>query len=452
MDVGVRTVCRRREPFHTLGVSCERARSTRLARPASQPSDPRRCDHDYALDLDVPSAWPLPEDVRVPNADELYYTVAALSLGVIPQLVVFTIVPAISTSRVGALLALALSIVIVGAGRTIMHRIHNMSIFKDHGRISIVGTPMRVREALSSLDLSTRTAPMLIEVDDIDTTLDVGSVGAVQLETIPWFASIVQARCHTIIFTEMVNPQLLPRILDVAARYHIRVAFAPPRIKRHAFSLSLETNGNQALIVATQLNACTPAARLTKRIMDMVLGSIAIIIFLPVMLACAIAIYVESGAPLFYRQQRVGMNGKCFDILKFRSMRVDAESEVGAVWVRKNDDRKTRVGAIIRRLSFDELPQFFNVLRGDMSLVGPRPERPVFVEEFRQILPRYNERNLVQPGITGWSHVMMRRLVTTSDMGERLEYDLRYIEQWSLWLDISILFKTAIEFLFQRAE
>lgn len=380
--------------------------------------------------------------------DELYYTVAALSLGALPQLVVFTIVPAISTSRVGVLLALALSIPIVGAGRTIMHRIHNMEIFKDHGRLSIVGTAARVREALTSLDLNPRATPMLIEVDDIDSTL-LGRNG--ELESIPWFASVVEARCHTIIFTEMLNPKFLPRVLDVAARYHIRVAFAPPRIKRHSFSLSLETSGNQALIIATQLNACTPAARLTKRIMDIVLGTMALGIFLPVMILCAIAIYLESGGPLLYRQRRVGMNGKHFDILKFRSMKMDAESQIGAVWVRENDDRRTRVGAIMRRLSFDELPQFFNVLRGDMSLVGPRPERPIFVEKFRQVLPRYDERNLVQPGITGWSHVMMRRLVTTDDIAERLQYDLRYIEQWSVWLDISILFKTAVEFLFQRA-
>lgn len=380
--------------------------------------------------------------------DELYYTVAALSLGALPQLVIFTIVPEISTSRVGVLLALSLSIPIVGAGRTIMHRIHNMEIFKDHGRFSIVGTPARVHEALTSLALNPRATPMLIEVDEIDDMLS-GCNG--DLESIPWFASVVQGRCHTIIFTEMVNPKFLPRILDVSARYHIRVAFAPPRIKRHAFSLSLETNGNQALIVATQLNACTPAARLTKRIMDVVLGTLAIVVFLPVMLMCTVAIYLESGGPILYRQRRVGMNGKCFDILKFRSMKVDAESQVGAVWVRENDDRRTRVGAIMRRLSFDELPQFFNVLRGDMSLVGPRPERPIFVEKFRQVFPRYDERNLVQPGITGWSHVMMRRLVTTDDMAQRLQYDLGYIEQWSVWLDISILFKTAVEFLFQRA-
>jgi exopolysaccharide biosynthesis polyprenyl glycosylphosphotransferase len=386
--------------------------------------------------------------------DELYYTVAALSLGVMPQLIVFSIVPAISTSRVGAVFALGLSIVLVGTGRALMHGLRSSLDFfgPNKSRIAIVGTGTRVREAVSSLDLSRGASPLLIEVDDLDATLTSSDRGdPVPLDSVEWFAKALQSRCDTLIFTEMMAPHLLPRLLDVAARYHMRVAFAPPRIKRHAFSLSIETSGSQALIVATQLNACTPTARLTKRIVDVIFATIALAIFLPVMVVCAIAIFLDSGRPLLYRQERVGMGGKRFNILKFRSMKVDAESEVGAVWVRENDDRRTRVGAIIRRLSFDELPQLFNVLRGEMSLVGPRPERPVFVEKFRQVLPRYDERHLVQPGITGWSHVQMRRLVKTSDMAERLEYDLRYLEQWSLWLDISILFKTAVEFLFQRA-
>ncbi|MGZ5701806.1 MAG: sugar transferase, partial [Burkholderiales bacterium] len=166
---------------------------------------------------------------------------------------------------------------------------------------------------------------------------------------------------------------------------------------------------------------------------------------------CAIAVYLESDGPILYRQERVGMDGKRFKMLKFRSMCLDAESDVGAVWVRENDDRRTRVGAVLRRLSFDELPQLFNVLRGDMSLVGPRPERPVFVESFRRILPRYDERHLVRPGITGWSQIHMRRLLQTSDVAEKLEYDLRYVEQWSIVLDVSVVFKTAVEFLFHRA-
>ena len=384
--------------------------------------------------------------------DELYYTVAALSLGVMPLLVVFTIFPQISTSRVGAMLALALSIVFVGAGRTAIHGVRRLGVFQKAHRIAVVGTAMRTREALTSLELANGAAPLVMEVDDIDSTITNGTPpynGSI--EHIDWFARAVEARCDTLIFTEMLRPELLPPILNVAARYRIRVAFAPPRIKRHSFSLSLETNGNQALIVASQLNACMPSARLTKRIMDIVFGSLALVVFAPIMLLCGIAVYLESGRPILFRQERVGMDGKPFNMLKFRSMRLDAESDVGAIWVRENDDRRTRVGAFIRRFSFDELPQLFNVLRGDMSLVGPRPERPVFVSSFRTMFQRYDERHLVRPGITGWSQMQMRRILETSDVAEKLDYDLRYVEQWSILLDVSILFKTAVEFLFHRA-
>jgi lipopolysaccharide/colanic/teichoic acid biosynthesis glycosyltransferase len=145
------------------------------------------------------------------------------------------------------------------------------------------------------------------------------------------------------------------------------------------------------------------------------------------------------------------MGGKAFRILKFRSMRRDAESTIGAVWATGNDPRKTRIGAFLRRFSIDELPQLFNVLRGDMSLVGPRPERPIFVDLFRTTLPRYDQRHLVRPGITGWSHVHMKRNVDMSAAGERLAYDLQYLENWSPYLDVAVLFQTLCEFLFHRA-
>jgi exopolysaccharide biosynthesis polyprenyl glycosylphosphotransferase len=382
--------------------------------------------------------------------DELYYTIAALSLGVMPQLIVFTIVPAISTSRMGAIFFLAASFVFVGAGRTVMHGVRNLRIFQRNHRIAVIGTGSRVHEALASLDVDAASSAIVMEVDDIDATLSQGALGDQTPDRIAWFSRAIESRCNTLVFTEMVDPRFLPSILDVAARYHMRVAFAPPRIKRYSFSLALETSGSQALIVARQLNACTPTARLKKRLLDVGLGVCATILFSPLMLLCAIAVYVDSGFPIIYRQERIGMHGKRFDILKFRSMRLDAENESGAVWVRENDDRRTRVGAILRTLSFDELPQLVNVLAGDMSLVGPRPERPVFVEKFRRLLPRYDERHLVPPGITGWSHIHMRRLVREDDIAERLDYDLRYVEQWTVWMDVSILLKTAVEFLFHR--
>jgi lipopolysaccharide/colanic/teichoic acid biosynthesis glycosyltransferase len=184
--------------------------------------------------------------------------------------------------------------------------------------------------------------------------------------------------------------------------------------------------------------------------MDVVLACLALAIFAPVMILAAIAVYLDSGSPILFKQERVGVGGRPFSIFKFRSMRLDAERD-GARWATDDDPRKTRVGGFIRRFSIDEMPQLFNVLRGEMSLVGPRPERQIFVDLFRSTLPRYDERHLVRPGITGWSHVHMRRNVETSAAGERLEYDLEYVENWSPFLDIAVLFQTLCEFVFHRA-
>jgi exopolysaccharide biosynthesis polyprenyl glycosylphosphotransferase len=186
-------------------------------------------------------------------------------------------------------------------------------------------------------------------------------------------------------------------------------------------------------------------------VLDIAVASAALIVVSPIMLLAACAIAIDSGRPIFFEQQRVGRNGRIFKVLKFRTMRANAEATTGPVWASAHDPRKTRLGSFLRRTSIDELPQIFNVLRGEMSLVGPRPERPVFVEEFRQQLPRYDERHLVRPGITGWSQVHMKRVLAVSDVAEKLSHDLFYIENWSFFMDVSIIVKTGAEFLFHRA-
>jgi Undecaprenyl-phosphate glucose phosphotransferase len=177
-----------------------------------------------------------------------------------------------------------------------------------------------------------------------------------------------------------------------------------------------------------------------KRAFDLVFGSIIILFAGPVMLATAFAVKVTSKGPLFYAQVRTGLDGRPFKILKFRSMRIDAEVN-GAKWATAGDDRTTPVGRFIRKYSLDELPQFINVLRGEMSLVGPRPERPVFIEDFKRQIPRYNLRHKVKAGITGLAQVEGWRGSTSLE--KRIERDLYYIEHWSLWLDFKILVRTA---------
>lgn len=183
-------------------------------------------------------------------------------------------------------------------------------------------------------------------------------------------------------------------------------------------------------------------SRFLKRGFDLVVAGAALVVFSPLMLLIALAIWLEDRGPVFYRQIRMGLDGKSFDIFKFRSMKVGAESETGAKWAERDDPRRTRVGRLLRAWSLDELPQLFNVLLGDMSIVGPRPERPQFVEQFRAEFPHYMLRHKVRAGMTGWAQVHGWRGNTSVRM--RIEHDLYYIENWSLMLDLKILFMTVL--------
>jgi len=177
-----------------------------------------------------------------------------------------------------------------------------------------------------------------------------------------------------------------------------------------------------------------------KRTIDLTVSAVTLILLSPFMFLMALLIKLDSPGPVFFAQERMGLDTRPFQMLKFRSMRADAEKETGPVWATKDDPRRTRFGTFIRRYSLDEVPQFINVLLGDMSLVGPRPERPVFVEQFRQMVPRYMERHKERAGITGWAQVNGLRGDTS--IVERTKYDLWYIENWSLLLDIKIILRT----------
>ena len=179
-----------------------------------------------------------------------------------------------------------------------------------------------------------------------------------------------------------------------------------------------------------------------KRIFDIFCATCLCLLTAPVMLVAAVLIKMESKGPALYRQERVGQSGQSFSIAKFRSMRTDAEKDGKPRWASANDDRVTRIGHIIRRLRIDELPQLFNVLRGDMSLVGPRPERPFFVEQLTQEIPFYALRHSVKPGVTGWAQVRYPYGATVEDSQEKLQYDLYYVKNHTLFLDLVVLIET----------
>ena len=212
----------------------------------------------------------------------------------------------------------------------------------------------------------------------------------------------------------------------------------------------------RATMEAPSLESITPGAwherestwfRLGRRCFDLVIASLALVLFMPIMLVAALAIFVESGAPVLFSQERIGECGVPFRILKFRTMCRDA----GAAWATPGDERITRPGALLRRTSFDELPQLFNVLRGEMSMVGPRPEMRAFAARFAREIPSYDQRHVVAPGITGWAQLYVKRNLTPEDVPEVLGYDLFYVEHSSMVMDGALLIKSLAEVAFHRA-
>lgn len=182
--------------------------------------------------------------------------------------------------------------------------------------------------------------------------------------------------------------------------------------------------------------------KITKRLMDLIISIVVLIGASPLMAVITIMIKSTSEGPAIYRQRRVGRKGKVFTMLKFRTMKNDAEAESGPTWAKEDDPRVTKVGMWLRKMRLDELPQFWNVLRGDMSLVGPRPERPYFVEQFHKEIPLYSRRHRVRPGITGWAQVKWKYDASLDDVREKTKYDLFYVENMSLRMDFKILINT----------
>ncbi|HKC89329.1 MAG TPA: exopolysaccharide biosynthesis polyprenyl glycosylphosphotransferase, partial [Blastocatellia bacterium] len=239
---------------------------------------------------------------------------------------------------------------------------------------------------------------------------------------------------------------LLVRLND---RGEIRVEEASRFFERLTGKISMEHLQPWQLwrLVFAETGRWTRLYRRLGRVLDVVSSLIGIALSLPIMVLTAIAIRIESPGPVVYTQERVGLRGRKFRIFKLRSMHADAEAR-GPVWACENDPRVTRVGRVIRRLHIDETPQFFNILRGEMSLIGPRPERPEFVERLEDRIPYYSERHLVKPGLTGWAQVSYPYGVSFEDAREKLQYDLYYVKNQSPLLDAIILLETARVVLF----
>ncbi len=231
----------------------------------------------------------------------------------------------------------------------------------------------------------------------------------------------------------------LLQLLELMARECVEIRLVPDILQYATLNATLEDVDGTPVINLSQV-PLQGWNSMVKRGMDLAIAAASLVVLLPVLPLLALAIWLEDRGPILYRQERMGLDGKPFMIVKFRSMRVDAEASSGPVWAIKDDPRRTRVGSFLRHWSLDELPQIWNVLRGDMSIVGPRPERPTFVREFKHKIPRYMLRHRVKSGITGWAQVHGWRGNTS--IRKRIQYDLYYIQNWSLKLDCKILWMT----------
>jgi exopolysaccharide biosynthesis polyprenyl glycosylphosphotransferase len=324
------------------------------------------------------------------------------------------------------------------AMRSLLRRIH----LSDPQRILVVGAGALGREITQKIqahrDMGFEVVGFL---DD-----DPGKAGA-SFEGVPVLGPLKQAEealaAHRIDQVYMALPLEAHRktlqVLQLMARECVEIKMVPDILQFATIKASVEDLDGTPVINLSQV-PLQGWHSLAKRGMDLAIAVLGLLVLLPFFPLVALLIWLEDRGPIFYTQERMGLDGRSFMILKFRSMRSNAEASSGPVWAVEDDPRRTRIGGFLRHWSLDELPQLWNVLTGDMSIVGPRPERPTFVREFKHKIPQYMVRHRVKAGITGWAQVHGWRGNTS--IKKRIQYDLYYIENWSLALDCKILWMT----------
>lgn len=310
------------------------------------------------------------------------------------------------------------SILVIGAGELGQRVIETVESHRELG-FRVVGSlslrPNKVGQQVLGV-------PVLGHVKDVDRVLDAHPVDQV------------------VIALPLEEQAAVKSLMEQLAQRTVDVKVVPDLYQYITLYGGLEEFGGLP-IISLQGDPMEGWSRVAKRLFDILFSLVAIVLIGPIMLVTALAVKLTSRGPILYAQERMGIDGSTFRILKFRTMRTDAEV-TGAMMASKEDPRRTPIGTFLRKYSIDELPQFFNVLVGDMSLVGPRPERPVFIEEFKRQIPRYHLRHKVKAGITGWAQINGLRGQTS--IQKRIEYDLYYIENWSLLMDLKILVRTAL--------
>jgi len=384
--------------------------------------------------------------------DELYRIFGALSVATLLTVafIGFVLRDTLDNQRSVLLLTWAGSLVTVTFGRfvhsRVQRRLQRLGIGAE--RVLIVGTGEVGRMILQKIQHTPGLGYQVVGFADVNHG-PARVMGLPVLGTVNDLPQIIEAHQvnEVIIGLPEATHQELVDIISQCEREKVSIRVFPDVFQIMAAEVTISDLGGLPLL--TIRDVALRGWKLTlKRMVDVVGSSIALLLLSPLMMLTALLIKLESPGPVFFVQERMGLDARPFPMLKFRSMRQDAEVN-GPGWTTRDDPRRTRLGAFIRRISIDELPPFINVLMGDMSLVGPRPEQPAYVEQFRQSIPRYMERHREKAGMTGWAQINGLRGDTS--IAERTKYDLWYIENWSLWLDFKIMLRTIFKIFSDRS-
>jgi exopolysaccharide biosynthesis polyprenyl glycosylphosphotransferase len=351
-----------------------------------------------------------------------------------------------SYSRVVLVLACALSFMMLGMGRYGLYRLHQTLLARGIGtkRTAIVGSGEMAaaigQRIVSSSRLGYQPIGIIVE-DAIQAPL---SVGLPILGTVDEIMALIERENLEVLFLALPaehHQKVLEASWQVEGR-EVDLKFVPDFYELMATKVGLSDLEGIPVLGLREF-PLLGWNRIIKRGFDLVFSFAGLGLLSPLILVLALMVKLTSSGSVFYKQKRIGQDGRTFTIFKFRSMKEEAEAKTGPIWAKADDPRQTRFGRFLRHYNLDELPQFWNVLKGEMSLVGPRPERPIFVENFREVIPHYFERHQVKSGMTGWAQV--NGLRGNTPIADRTRYDLYYVENWSLGFDLWILFLTLFE-------
>jgi sugar transferase (PEP-CTERM system associated) len=366
--------------------------------------------------------------------------VVAVSLGVMLLAFIFFLLPAVGFWRSNLLYAMLFALAGLFAVRLLVQRLLDLEAFKR--RVLILGAGPRAARisALAKKEGSGFQIAGFVAMNDGPVTVP-GAVNRADILSLADHVVRLGASQVVLALEERRNALPLADLLRVKTA-GVDVSDISSFLERETGRVDLDSLNPSWLIFSDGFSAGRRLSSAGKRLFDVLVSALILVLFGPLILLTAALVRLESKGPAFFRQKRVGLYGETFEILKLRSMREDAEVGGKAVWAQKDDPRVTRIGAIIRKLRIDELPQAWTVLKGEMSFVGPRPERPQFVSDLETRMPFYAERHVVKPGITGWAQINFPYGASVEDARQKLEYDLYYAKNYTPFLDLLILLQT----------